>query len=128
MRPSVLLGVVLLAAAVPQWVLGPTVAGAAFAILASVYAYGLSIPRFSRTETKRCAMRASLGAGAILGGAYGTSAATGLFSLPYAGLELVIASLLLGAVAAGFVGILVLCGLDAAASGRGGYADEPMAG
>jgi hypothetical protein len=128
MRVPTLTMTILVGVFLPQWLMGPTLAGAGVSVLALVYAFAFFGPPFSRSEARRVASRASGVVGGVVAFAYGAGAATGLYDLPYVGFRLALASSLVGLVAAGFVCILAICGLDAAATGRGGYAEETSTG
>ncbi|TNE84144.1 MAG: hypothetical protein EP330_30450 [Deltaproteobacteria bacterium] len=119
---------VVAAALVPQPLVGPTLIGAALSVLVAVYGFGWLGPVLSRGESKQLALRTAVLVGSVAGLAYGGVGLGGVVELPHTGSTLFVAAALVGVVSTGFALVLVLCGLDAAVSGRGGYAADDGAG
>lgn len=128
MRAAGLLLVVCVAVGAVQLVLGPTLAGAAGAVLVAVYGWGWTQTGLRRVEVRQLSLRTGIGLGVLSGATYASVGLAGWVELPVVGAGLVLAAVVVGVLASTAGGVLVLCGLDAAVSGKGGYAEGDASG
>lgn len=104
-----------------QWLAGPTLGGAAMAMLVATGCWGYARGPQDRTATRWVSARVGMLLGPLAGAGYGLLGWTDTGLVDLVGVELALGALMVGLLGFAVTTALTLCGLDAAVTGRGGY-------